>query len=55
MLQRPFRYDDNSMYVAVENINYAAESIVPGESNRLDGEGIKVQYICRNVTLKLQA
>ena len=32
MLRRPFHYDDSSMYAAVGDINYIAESVVPGTS-----------------------
>ena len=53
MLQRPFHYDDSSMYVAVGGMNYMAESIILGNSKHLGGEsmGLKisdltiVQYI----------
>ena len=31
MLQWSFHYDDSSMYVAVGDISYIAESIVPGK------------------------
>ena len=44
MLRRPFHYDDSSMYAAVGDISYIAESVVPGKSKRLDGEsmGLKI-------------
>ena len=35
-----FHYDDSSMYAAVGDINYIAESIVLGKSKRLDGESV---------------
>ena len=38
MLQWPFHYDNSSMYVAVGDINYIAESIVLGKSMHLDVE-----------------
>ena len=31
MLRRPIHYDDSSMYAAVGDISYIAESVVPGE------------------------
>ena len=40
MLRRPFHYDDSSMYAAVGDISYIAESVVPGKSKRLDGESV---------------
>ena len=40
MLRRPFHYNDSSMYVAVGNISYIAESVVQGKSKRLDGESV---------------
>ena len=44
MLRRPFRYDDSSMYAAVLDISYIAESVVPGVSESLDGGiiGLKI-------------
>ena len=44
MLRRPFHYNDSSMYAAVGDISYIAESVVPGKSKRLDGEsmGLKI-------------
>ena len=40
MLRRSFHYDDSSMYAAVGDISYIAESVVPGKSKRLDGESV---------------
>ena len=53
MLQRPFHYDNSSMYVAMGGMNYMAENIILGNSKHLSGEsmGLKisdltiVQYI----------
>ena len=39
MCRRPFRYDDSSMYAAVGDISYIAESVVPGKQS-LDGESV---------------
>ena len=44
MLRRPFHYDDGSMYAAVGDINYIAESVVPGKSKRLAGESVGLRY-----------
>ena len=40
MLRCPFHYDDGSMYAAVGDINYIAESVVPGNSKCLAGESV---------------
>ena len=45
MLQWPFHYDDSSMYAAVGDINYIAESVVPGKSKRPDGESIGLKIL----------
>ena len=44
MLRRPFRYNESLMYSAVLDINYVAESVVPGVDESLDGEiiGLKI-------------
>ena len=33
MLRRPHHYDDSSMYAAVGDISYIAESVVPGKQS----------------------
>ena len=47
MLLRPFHYDDSSMYSAVGDIGYIAESVVPGKSKRLTGKsmGLKISNL----------
>ena len=40
MLRRPFNYDDSSMYAAMGDISYIAESAVPGKSKPLDGKSM---------------
>ena len=49
MLRRPFHYDYGSMYVAVGDINYIAESVVPGKSKRLAGESVGLRYPIRQL------
>ena len=40
VLRWPFHCDDSSMYAGVGDINYIAESVVPGKSKRLDGGSV---------------
>ena len=40
MLQRPFQYNDSSMYAAVGDIDYVVGSIIPGKSKCLNGGSV---------------
>ena len=45
LFMQPFHYHDSSMYVAVGDIKYIAESIVWGKSKCLNGVGLKISVL----------
>ena len=43
VLQRTLHYNDSSMYAAVGDINYIAESVVQGKTKRLHGKSVSLK------------